>query len=255
VKGLSAATGQAIERERKNRPFTSIEDLHQRVPELRKDEMRKLAAVGALNFIDGAKSPKSKVQSPTSTTKEETWDIGPWTLDKGITRRDALWQIERVVRPAGPLYEELHEKGNSPLTPMTLPERLNADFRGTGLTIGRHPVAHHRAELDQKGCVRAIDLPSLRNGVRVRVAGWVIVRQRPGTAKGFVFLTLEDETGVANVIVTPNLFDKNRLVLVDEPFLLIEGILQHQDNVISVKARKVQALSFTVAAAASHDFH
>jgi error-prone DNA polymerase len=132
---------------------------------------------------------------------------------------------------------------------------LNADFRGTGLTIGRHPVAHHRAELDKKGCVRAIDLPAMRNGYKVRVAGWVIVRQRPGTAKGFVFLTLEDETGVANVIVTPNLFDKNRLVLVDEPFLMIEGILQHQDNVISVKARKVEALSFTVAAAASHDFH
>src|SRR6185503_12844650 len=173
-----------------------------------------------------------------------TLDLGHGTLDKGITRRDALWQIERVVRPPGPLYEELHETGNSPLAPMTLPERLNADFRGTGLTIGRHPVAHHRAELDKKGCVRAIDLSTMHNGYKVRVAGWVIVRQRPGTAKGFVFLTLEDETGVANVIVTPNLFDKNRLVLVNEPFLMIEGILQHQDNVISVKARKVEALSF-----------
>jgi error-prone DNA polymerase len=253
VKGLSAASGQAIERERKQRPFTSIEDLHQRVPELRKDEMRKLAAVGALNFIHAAKSPTSKVQRPRAN--EETLDLGRGTLDKGVTRRDALWQIERVVRPPGPLYEELHETGNSPLVPMTLPERLNADFRGTGLTIGRHPVAHHRAELDKKNCVRAIDLPAMRNGYKVRVAGWVIVRQRPGTAKGFVFLTLEDETGVANVIVTPNLFDKNRLILVDEPFLMIEGILQHQDNVISVKARKVEALSFTVAAAASHDFH
>jgi error-prone DNA polymerase len=253
VKGLSAASGQAIERERKQRPFTSIEDFHQRVPELRKDEMRKLAAVGALNFIQQAKSPKSKVQSPRSN--EKTLDFGPEALNHGITRRDALWQIERVVRPPGPLYEELLETGNSPLAPMTLPERLNADFHGTGLTIGRHPVVHHRAELDKKGCVRAIDLPAMRNGYRVRVAGWVIVRQRPGTAKGFVFLTLEDETGVANVIVTPNLFDKNRLVLVNEPFLMIEGILQHQDNVISVKARKVEALSLTVAAAASHDFH
>jgi error-prone DNA polymerase len=257
VKGLSAASGQAIEHQRRKRSFTSIEDLHQRVPELRKDEMRKLAAVGALNFIQETKSPKSKVQRPTSTTKkkEQTLDVGHWTLDKGVHRRDALWQIERVVRPAGPLYEELHENGNSPLTPMTLPERLNADFRGTGLTIGRHPVAHQRAELDKMGCARAIDLQAMRNGFKVRVAGWVIVRQRPGTAKGFVFLTLEDETGVANIIITPNLFDKNRLVLVDEPFLLIEGILQHQDNVISVKARRVQPLSFTVAAAASHDFH
>ena len=93
------------------------------------------------------------------------------------------------------------------------------------------------------------------NGFGVRVAGWVIVRQRPGTAKGFVFLTLEDETGVANVIITPSLFDEYRLVLVGHPFLLIEGTLQHQDNVISVKAQRVEPISFSVAAAASHDFH
>jgi error-prone DNA polymerase len=138
---------------------------------------------------------------------------------------------------------------------MTLPERMDADFRGTGLTIGRHPVALYRSELHKLGVIRNIDIRTMRNGCVVRVAGWVIVRQRPGTAKGFVFLSLEDETGVANVIVTPQLFDKYRLVLVDHPFLLIEGVLQHQDNVISVKARSVKALSFKVAAAPSHDFH
>jgi error-prone DNA polymerase len=95
----------------------------------------------------------------------------------------------------------------------------------------------------------------MRNGSAVRVAGWVIVRQRPGTAKGFVFLTLEDETGVANIIITPQLFDKNRLVLVDHPFLLIDGTLQNQDNVVSVKAKRVKPLSFKVAASVSHDFH
>jgi len=138
---------------------------------------------------------------------------------------------------------------------MTLPERMDADFRGTGLTIGRHPVASHRAELNKLGAARAADIHQLRNGRPVRVAGWVIVRQRPGTAKGFVFLTLEDETGVANIIITPQLFDKNRLVLVDHPFLLIDGTLQNQDNVVSVKAKQVRPLSFTVAAAPSHDFH
>ena len=81
------------------------------------------------------------------------------------------------------------------------------------------------------------------------------MRQRPGTAKGFVFLTLEDETGVANVIITPQLFDKYRLVLVDHPFLLISGVLQNQDNVVSLKARSVRALSFNLTAAPSHDFH
>jgi len=95
----------------------------------------------------------------------------------------------------------------------------------------------------------------LRDGSFVRVAGWVIVRQRPGTAKGFMFLTLEDETGVSNIIVTPQLFDRYRLALVDHPFLLIEGALQNQDNVISVKAKHIQPLSFNVTAAPSHDFH
>ena len=174
----------------------------------------------------------------------------------GTNRRDALWQVERIARPAGPLYQELHETdSNSPLAPMTLSERMEADFRGTGLTIGRHPVAHYRSELNKLGASRAIDISEMRNGSAVRVAGWVIVRQRPGTAKGFVFLTLEDETGVANVIVTPQLFDKNRLVLVDHPFLLIEGTLQNQDNVVSVKAKRVRPLSFKVAASVSHDFH
>jgi error-prone DNA polymerase len=177
-------------------------------------------------------------------------------VPKGTNRRDALWQVERVARSAGVLYEGLLEKdGNSPLLPMTLPERIDADFHGTDLTIGKHPVAYHREELNKLGALRALDVGKLRNGSLVRIAGWVIVRQRPGTAKGFVFLTLEDETGVSNVIITPQIFDQNRLVLVDHPFLLIEGTLQNQDNVVSVKAKYVQPLSFKVAAAPSHDFH
>ncbi|HUS12596.1 MAG TPA: error-prone DNA polymerase [Pyrinomonadaceae bacterium] len=252
VKGLSEQSGKAIVRERMKRPFLSIDDLHHRVPELRKDELRKLAAVGALNFIEGEKSLKSHVSSLNSS-ELETLDL---RLETAVNRRDALWQVERVARSAGELYEELHEvDGNSPLTPMTRPERMAADFRGTGLTIGRHPVAYHRAELNKLGACRAVDMQQMRDGSLITVAGWVIVRQRPGTAKGFVFLTMEDETGVANVIITPQLFDKYRLILVDHPFLLITGKLQNQDNVFSVKAKSVRALSFTVAAAPSHDFH
>jgi error-prone DNA polymerase len=251
VKGLHEEAGQAIVRARAEAPFISIDDLQHRVPELRKDELRKLAAVGAFNFIQG-NSFKSQVPSLKSL-KPETWNL---KLETGTNRRDALWQVERVARPAGELYEELHEQdGNSPLVPMTRPERMDADFRGTGLTIGRHPVAYRRAELSELGALRAIDLPQQRNGSAVKIGGWVIVRQRPGTAKGFVFLTMEDETGVANVIITPQLFDKYRLVVVDEPFLLISGTLQNQDNVISVKAKTIRALSFQVAAVASHDFH
>jgi error-prone DNA polymerase len=109
--------------------------------------------------------------------------------------------------------------------------------------------------LNNLGVTRAIDLGEIRNGVWVRVAGWVIVRQRPGTAKGFVFLTMEDETGVSNVIVTPNVYDHNRSVLVDEPLLLIDGVLQNQDGVIHVKAGRIRPLSFAMTAGGSHDFH
>jgi len=244
VKGLSEQSGQAIVKARHCKSFTGIDDLHNRVPELRKDELRKLAAVGALNFI----------QTLVPTSKSERRSRKDHR--SSTNRRDALWQVERVARDGGELYEQLFENdGGSPLMPMTLPERLDADFRGTGLTIGKHPVAYHRSELNKLGAMRAIDIGKLRNGTAVRVGGWVIVRQRPGTAKGFVFLTLEDETGVSNIIITPQLFDKNRLVLVDHPFLLIDGMLQNQDNVVSVKARRVQPLSFKVAAAPSHDFH
>jgi error-prone DNA polymerase len=254
VKGLSEQSGKAIVREREKRAFTSIDDLRNRVPELRKDEMRKLAAVGALNFIQENVRHTLVCRDLTEEASRENNDklkcVGQ------TNRRDALWQVERVTRPAGELYTELHEKdGNSPLAPMTRPERMDADFRGTGLTIGRHPVAYHRAELNKLGACRAIDMQQMHDGSVIKVGGWVIVRQRPGTAKGFVFLTLEDETGVANVIITPQLFDKYRLILVDHPFLLISGTLQNQDNVVSVKAKSVKTLSFTVAAAASHDFH
>jgi error-prone DNA polymerase len=226
VRGLSQQSGEAIVRARAAGDFAGIDDLRNRVPAMRKDELRKLASVGALNFIQNS------------------------------SRRDALWQVERVTRAAGELYEELLENdGDSPLQQMTLTERVNADFRGTGLTIGKHPVAYHRGELNKLNALRAIDIRKLRNGTLVRVAGWVIVRQRPGTAKGFMFLSLEDETGVSNIIVTPQLFDTYRRELVDHPFLLIEGALQNQDNVISVKASHVQPLSFAVAAAPSHDFH
>jgi error-prone DNA polymerase len=215
--------------------------------------LRKLAAVGALNFLQ-SDSPKFQVSS-LKQSKRETWNSRPETK-KGTNRRDALWQVERVSRAAGPLFKELSETdSNSPLVPMTLSERLDADFRGTGLTIGRHPVAHHRHELNKLGVSPATDIQKMRDGSPVCVAGWVIVRQRPGTAKGFVFLSLEDETGVSNIIITPQLFDKNRLVVVDHPFLLIEGRLQNQDNVISVKAKRIRPFAFQVAANPSHDFH
>jgi error-prone DNA polymerase len=188
--------------------------------------MNKLAEVGALNSLEAAH------------------------------RRDALWQAGHAAQPVGPLLDALPEPERaSPLAQMTTEERLNADFTGTGFTIGRHPMAYRREEMNARGVTPARQLPHMRDGRGVRVAGCVIVRQRPGTAKGFVFLSMEDETGVFNVIVTPALFDRYRRELLGSPFLLIDGTLQNADNVVSVKAGRVEALSARVAAAASHDFH
>jgi error-prone DNA polymerase len=137
---------------------------------------------------------------------------------------------------------------------MTPIERMTADYAGTSLTIGPHPMSMRRHDLALRGVQRAVDLPRGRTGQRVRTAGMVITRQRPGTAKGFVFLTLEDETGVANVIVRPDLFAAERSALVSVPFLLVEGILQNIDGVTSVKAERVEPLA-GLPAAESHDFH
>jgi error-prone DNA polymerase len=141
---------------------------------------------------------------------------------------------------------------------MTTGERLSADFHGTGVTVGRHPMAYRRGEMRALGVIPAADLTRVPDGRPVRVAGAVIVRQRPGTAKGFVFLSMEDETGIMNVIVTPDLFERCRLLLVGEPFLLIDGVLQNLDNTISVKAGRIRPLPATFEqppAAPARNFH
>ncbi|MDQ3487696.1 MAG: error-prone DNA polymerase, partial [Acidobacteriota bacterium] len=231
-----AATTQAHP---ESRQYVSIEDLVARAG-LRRDELATLADIGALNAL-------------------------------GYDRRSALWQIEKAVRPSGrlfeeglggPLFNDLNDasdaaevKKESPLRPMSPPERLMADYSGTSLTIGPHPMALRRPELAMRGVLRATDLPRGRHGRRVRVAGAVITRQRPGTAKGFVFLTLEDETGISNIIVRPDLFTEYRQTIVAAPYLLIEGILQIQEGVTSVKAEYVISLTDAGPEPQSHDFH
>ena len=202
---------QALIRQRNLAPFASIHDLIYRVPELRKDELNTLAEIGAL------------IQFPVSVPSSQFRK--PETGNRKLHRRDALWQIERSVRHSGPLLDELPEPdAKSPLHPMNPEERLVADFRGTGMTVGPHPMAYHRERMDAIGVHKASDLASIPNGKYLRIGGCVIARQRPGTAKGFVFLSLEDETGVANAIIMPDLFQKNRLLLTSEQFLMVEGI-------------------------------
>jgi error-prone DNA polymerase len=226
VKGMRESVAHAIVEERKRSAFISVDNLARRVPELQKRELILLAEVGALNFVGK------------------------------FHRRDALWQVERACRRTGPLLETIEEPDvRSPLDQMTSEERLVADFHGTGMTVGPHPMAYYRAELNALDVLRAVDLATVRNGTYVRVAGAVIARQRPGTAKGFVFLSLEDESGISNAIITPDLFDQNRFTVVGGKFLLVEGRLQNIDNVISVKASRVEILPVSEAAVTSHDFH
>src|SRR5262245_49950324 len=229
VKGMRESVAHAIVEARTRAPFTCVDDLARRVPDLQKRELVLLAEIGALNFL---------------------------SAEHRMHRRDALWQVERACRRTGPLLERIEESdGNSPLAQMTCEERLVADFHGTGMTIGPHPMAYYREEMHAMGVLRAVDLANIRNGAYVRVAGAVIARQRPGTAKGFVFLSLEDETGISNAIITPDIFEQNRFVVVGGKFLLIEGRLQNVDNVISVKASRVEVLPVSEAAVTSHDFH
>jgi len=246
VKGLREEAARALVRERERQPFASIDDLARRVPELRKNELVALAEVGALNSVG---SGKWEVVSDHFSLSTDHFPLK-------FHRRDALWQIEKAARPRGPLLEEIAEPdATSPLAMMSHEERLVADFRGTGLTLGPHPMAYRRAQMDALGVRQARELPDLPNGKWVRAAGCVIARQRPGTARGFVFLSLEDETGIANAIITPDLFEQNRLLLVGEQFLMVEGVLQNLDNVVSVKAERVLPLDITRAATHSHDFH
>ena len=249
VRGLREDAAKALLRERAMTPFQSIHDLTRRVPELRKDELTTLAEIGALNAVSSFGFQVSRKSAAHSIPETRNSKLS-------LHRRDALWEVERAIRPSGSLLEQQNEAdAPSPLAPMNHEERLVADFHGTGLTVGPHPMAYRREWLNAMGIRRACELRNLPTDKRIRIGGCVITRQRPGTAKGFVFLSLEDETGVANAIVRPDMFHENRLLLTSERFLAVEGILQNQDNVISVRAERVQPLFVTQAETASHDFH
>ncbi len=227
VKGFSRMTAEAIECARQQAPFGSIDDLKRRVPRMSKDELRSLAELGALNEVGRSRH-----------------------------RRDALWQTELALRPVGDLLASASlPETPSPLVAMDPIERLRADFANSGLSIGAHPMRFHRERLSSEGVLAASQLKGMTNGKRVRVAGAVICRQQPGTAKGFVFLSLEDETGVANIIVKPDVFQRLRTTIVRSTYLLVEGVLQNTRGVCSVRAVAVRSLqAATLATMASHDF-
>jgi error-prone DNA polymerase len=221
VNGLQREHADDFLRERKERPFSSLGDFRKRAVLLTKDELRRLANLGALNCF-------------------------------AEHRRAAMWKVEET--PHDDLLDCAPQNQSSPLPRMTLPERVRADYEVMDLTTGPHPMKLVRPQLPD--IWQAIDLAQAKHGSIVRIAGNVICRQRPGTAKGFVFISLEDETGVSNAIVTPDLFEETRLLVTEEPFLVIEGEVQNTDNVVLIKAQKIFPLiSDGLVGSESHDFH
>ncbi|HEY4247769.1 MAG TPA: error-prone DNA polymerase [Lacunisphaera sp.] len=224
VRGVRETSVKAMLDTRKEKAFASIEDFFQRTC-FSVIERRALATIGALNEF-------------------------------GLHRRSALWQVEAAWSGEESLFHQFAgaENDDCPLAPMNLAERFQADFSTMGLTTGRHPMIALRARLP--GVCTAAELKERRDGEHVTIAGTVICRQRPGTAKGVVFVSLEDETGIANAVVYAPLFEKFRLTITQESALKIYGKLQKVSNVIHVKAEKIAPLrEADLPVQASHDFH
>ena len=225
VKGLRKDVADAIvaERARRVSPYTSVEDLVKRVPAINKKEIRALSLSGALNF------------------------------DAAVHRRQALWESELAIRPAGELFDNVFEKQATPafIDRMSEWQLMETDLMTTGITIGKHPMRFLRDELDKRGVLPANRTLNLRKRALVTVAGAVIVRQRPSTANDVVFITMEDETGFSNFIVMPDVFDKFRSTIVSSDFLLIRGIAE--DGAM-IKALYFETISAFVSKIGSHDF-
>jgi error-prone DNA polymerase len=239
VNGLRQEHAEEIERERKNRRFESLDDLERHVP-LAKNELRALAELGALNcFAEHRRAAMWRVEE---------------TLHDDLLTRPGV--VAAFVSNTEPTKQALGTSVSttSPVFPLTLPERVKADYETMNLTTGPHPMKLLRENLPN--IWRAIDLVQARHGSTIQIAGNVICRQRPGTAKGFVFISLEDETGVSNAIVDPDLFERFRLVITEEAFLLIEGQVQNSDGVVLIKARDIKPLVHErLVGSESHDFH
>ena len=222
LRGLPRRVGRRIEAARREHPFADAGDLQRRA-DLGPRELDLLAYGGALRGF-------------------------------GLDRREALWQAARLGKDAGPLFDDEPDRAPSPLAPMSALEETLADFQSAGLSVGPHPMAYVRAELARRGVKTTAELDPLPAGLTVRFAGSVIVRQRPGTARGMLFLTLEDETGMAQAIITPTLMQEHRRLIIESPGLVVEGTLQKRDGSLSVKAERFWPLP-RLAETPSHDWH
>lgn len=217
VRGLGANARATLESALAHGPFTSIDNFVQRVP-LDRRALRALAESGAFDAMFEHEAPERR-------------------------RRVALWELLAASRgelPLAPAHASPVPHGLVPLKPVELTE---VDYRVTGLSLTAHPMQHLRNTLKLNGVRTSKQLLDHgRDGERVGIAGLVTCRQRPGTAKGFVFLTLEDETGMINIIITPQRFESDALLISTSPLLLIRGVLQVEEKVVNVRAHTFRAL-------------
>jgi error-prone DNA polymerase len=244
VNRLRQEHAEELVRQRENREFGSLDDFKRRA-QLSKEELRTLGELGALNCF-------------AQHRREAMWNVEETIHDDLLGSAGASPAVSRASRDTlrelfGGGAEKSGRGARAPLAPMTLPERVRADYETMNLTTGPHPMKLLREKFPNVW--RAIDLVHARHGSMIQIAGNVICRQRPGTAKGFVFISLEDETGVSNAIVEPELFERFRLVITEEAFLLIEGEVQNSDGVVLIKAREIRSLAHEqLIGSESHDF-
>jgi error-prone DNA polymerase len=224
IKGLPESTGRMIARVREDRPFRSIAEFFRRTG-LSKQMLIRLSAADSFASI-------------------------------GMNRRTALWQILSLERPPA-LFDRLETEEEVPvLADLPLYKQVIADYQTVGLSLTAHPIGLVRSEINSFGAVPASELPGKLDGASVSVAGLVLVRQQPGTAKGIIFVTLEDETGIVNLIVRPAVWQRFRSVARQAVALLARGKLQHSQQVTHVLVNSLADLSSLVPqlGSASRDF-
>ncbi|HXC39782.1 MAG TPA: error-prone DNA polymerase, partial [Burkholderiales bacterium] len=225
VKGLSQDDAERIATTRRARPFTSVDDLHRRA-QLTRLDLQRLAAANALAGLAGH-------------------------------RRQAFWQVAGVESGSGLLHAQPVSEAPVQLPPPGEGASISADYASTGLTLGRHPLALLRPRLGQLGFIRADALQDAKPGRFIQVAGIVTGRQRPGTASGVVFVTLEDETGNVNVIVWRDLVERQRKELLGARLMGVRGSVEHADGVTHVIAQRLSDHTRLLGrlATQSRDFH
>ncbi len=212
VKEVGEKAWLKIEQAREQAPYASLKDFYFGTG-LGREAIENLILVGAFDFL-------------------------------GITKRQLLWEIGLLVHQAPETLDLDFPAYQIPLPRMSLAEEIAADYMVQGLSARHHPMEALRRSISRDGILRSTDIALLFHGAKVRVAGCVVCRQAPMTAKGYVFMTLEDEHGLINVILKPRVYEKYRQIARLEPFVIVEGTLQKEDGIINIVAHHLLPLRY-----------